>query len=145
MSGAVITRTVYGWVLQALQPLLRRKLKRRGVDEPGYLEAVDERFGHYTHPSAAQTGVAYVWVHAVSLGETRAAEPLIQALRQLHPQVHLLLTHGTATGRAAGATLLSPADHQCWLPLDTPGATRRFLQRHRPALGQPHVPLGRAR
>jgi hypothetical protein len=98
----VITRTVYGWVLQALQPLLRRKLKRRGVDEPGYLVAIDERFGHYTQPSAAQSGVAYVWVHAVSLGETRAAAVLLQALREAmsdSPALKILLTHGTATGR----------------------------------------------
>lgn len=116
--------------MRLLVPLLLVRLWWRARQEPLYGLAMAERlgFGPATAPGA-------VWLHAVSLGETRAAEPLIQALRQLHPQVHLLLTHGTATGRAAGAALLGPADHQCWLPLDTPGATRRFLQRHRPALG----------
>ena len=120
----------YGVLMRLLVPLLLVRLWWRARQEPLYGLAMPERlgFGSATPPGA-------VWLHAVSLGETRAAEPLIQALRQLHPQVPLLLTHGTATGRAAGATLLGPADHQCWLPLDTPGATRRFLQRHRPALG----------
>jgi 3-deoxy-D-manno-octulosonic-acid transferase len=76
-----------------------------------------------------------VWVHAVSLGETRAAAALVDALRRRVPGVRLLLTHGTATGREAGQSLLHSGDHQCWLPYDTPGAMRRFLQRHRPAVG----------
>jgi 3-deoxy-D-manno-octulosonic-acid transferase len=120
----------YGVLMRLLVPVLLARLWWRARQEPLYGHAVPERlgFGPSTPPGA-------IWLHAVSLGETRAAEPLIQALRQLHPDMRLLLTHGTATGRAAGATLLGPADHQCWLPLDTPGATRRFLQRHRPALG----------
>ena len=76
-----------------------------------------------------------VWVHAVSLGEARAATPLIQALRQCRPDMQLLLTHSTATGREAGRQLLQGDDIQTWLPFDTPGAVRRFLRLHRPAVG----------
>lgn len=76
-----------------------------------------------------------VWVHAVSLGEARAAEPLVQALRTTVPGMRLLLTHTTATGREAGLSLLQPGDAQVWLPYDTPGAVRRFLRRHQPAVG----------
>jgi 3-deoxy-D-manno-octulosonic-acid transferase len=76
-----------------------------------------------------------VWVHAVSLGETRAASALIDALRARVPGVRILLTHGTATGREAGRALLREGDHQCWLPYDTPGAVQRFLRRHQPAVG----------
>jgi len=76
-----------------------------------------------------------LWVHAVSLGETRAAAALIDALRRARPGLRLLLTHGTATGRDAGASLLRAGDRQAWLPYDTPGATRRFIAFHRPALG----------
>jgi 3-deoxy-D-manno-octulosonic-acid transferase len=76
-----------------------------------------------------------LWLHAVSLGETRAAAPLVDALRAQRPGLRLLLTHGTATGREAGATLLRDGDVQTWLPWDTPGAVRRFLRHHRPCIG----------
>ncbi len=122
----------YALLMQALQPLLRRKLQRRGRTEPGYLQQVPERFGHYDTPPA-QAGA--VWVHAVSLGETRAAALLIDALRQRLPGMRLLLTHSTATGRAQGQALLLPGDAQVWLPWDTPEATRRFLKHHRPCCG----------
>ena len=71
----------------------------------------------------------------MSLGETRAATALIDALRAQRPGLRLLLTHGTATGREAGAALLRDGDVQCWLPYDTPGAVRRFLRHHRPCIG----------
>jgi 3-deoxy-D-manno-octulosonic-acid transferase len=136
LSRAGMARRVYGWLLQALQPWLRRKLRRRGVDEPGYLEAIDERFGHYTQPSAAQSGVTYVWVHAVSLGETRAAAVLLQALREVLSDAQrdfkILLTHGTATGRAQGQSLLQVGDVQVWQPWDTPAVVQRFLQHFQP-------------
>jgi 3-deoxy-D-manno-octulosonic-acid transferase len=116
----------------ALQPLLRRKLKRRGVDEAGYLQAIEERFGHYTQPA---TEGGYVWVHAVSLGETRAAAVLLQALRAAQPDIHILLTHGTATGRAQGVNLLQDGDVQVWQPWDTPSAVQRFLTHFKPRVG----------
>jgi len=116
------------------QPLLKIKLKRRGQQEPGYLLAIDERFGRYSAPVPPHDGPT-VWVHAVSLGETRAAAVLVAALRDLMPDMRLLLTHGTATGRAEGAKLLEPCDLQAWQPWDTPGATQRFLKHFRPQIG----------
>jgi 3-deoxy-D-manno-octulosonic-acid transferase len=122
----------YGVLTTLAQPLLRRKLHKRGQAEPGYLDSVEERFGRYGAETASS---GWVWVHAVSLGETRAAAPLIAALREQQPGLRLLLTHGTATGRAEGQRLLRPGDRQAWLPWDTPGATRRFLRHFRPAVG----------
>ena len=113
------------------QPLLRRKMRRRGVAEPGYLVAVEERFGHYAQPPAD----GFVWVHAVSLGETRTTAILLKALRERLPAMRLLLTHGTATGRAEGAALLRPGDVQVWQPWDSAGATRRFLAHFKPCVG----------
>ena len=74
-------------------------------------------------------------MHAVSLGETRAAAALVDALRALRPDLRLLLTHGTATGREAGKALLRDGDRQAWLPYDTPGAVRRFFAHFRPSIG----------
>ena len=116
----------------ALQPLLRRKLQRRGREEAGYLHAIEERFGHYAEPV---TEGGYVWVHAVSLGETRAAAVLLQALRAAQPGIRILLTHGTATGRAQGVSLLQEGDVQVWQPWDTPAAVQRFLTQFKPRVG----------
>ncbi len=124
-------RPLYSLLVVAAQPFLRRKHKRRGAAEPGYLHAVDERFGSYDTP--AQPGA--LWIHAVSLGETRAAAILLERLRQLRPGLRVLLTHGTATGRAEGERLLRPGDSQAWLPWDTPQAVRRFLNHFQPAAG----------
>ncbi len=124
-------RSLYSLALWLAQPLLRRKLVRRGATEPGYLEAVDERFGRYS--VASDQG--RLWVHAVSLGETRAAAILIAQLRRRLPGMRLLLTHGTATGRAEGAKLAQPGDLQVWQPWDTPGAVHRFLAHFKPCAG----------
>ena len=136
---------LYSALTWAVQPLLRRKLRRRAVAEPGYGEHVGERFGHYAAsldslaPSDsrydADSASPLVWIHAVSLGETRAAAILLTALRQQLPGMRLLLTHGTATGRAEGENLLLPGDVQVWQPWDTRAAVARFLRRFRPAVG----------
>jgi len=130
-----MTRWLYSLVVRALQPLLRAKLQRRGREEAGYLQAMDERFGHYTQAPADVGAPAYVWVHAVSLGETRAAAVLLQALRAAQPGLRIVLTHGTATGRAQGQSLLQPGDVQVWQPWDTPGVVQRFLDHFQPQLG----------
>ena len=133
MSGmSRVALGIYSLAMWALQPLLRRKLQRRGREEIGYLHAVDERFGYYTQPANAG---GYVWVHAVSLGETRAAAVLLQALRTAQPGIRILLTHGTATGRAQGVSLLQEGDVQVWQPWDTPGAVQRFLAHFKPRVG----------
>lgn len=123
---------VYGVLMRSLQPLLRRKLRRRGQQEPGYLMHMPQRFGFYDQAPPAP---GRIWVHAVSLGETRAAAILIAALRAVWPDMRLLLTHSTATGWAQGQSLLRAGDAQAWLPWDTPEATQRFLLHHRPRLG----------
>ncbi len=131
MSG--LSHSVYNLLVWAVQPLLRRKWARRALAEPGYAVAVPERFGHYSQPP--EPARELVWVHAVSLGESRAAGILLQALREALPGVRILLTHGTATGRAEGARLLQPGDVQVWQPWDTPAAVRAFLQHFRPRIG----------
>lgn len=124
-------RRLYTAGMYLSQPLLRRKLRRRGVAEPGYLEHVEERFGRYR--DATEPG--RLWIHAVSLGETRAAAVLVRELRRLDPGIRILLTHGTATGRAEGVGLLREGDAQAWQPWDTPQAVRRFLDHFRPSAG----------
>ena len=126
-------RQIYSVFMRLAQPFVRARLKRRGVQEPGYLLAMDERFGHYESTQQAMAGC--VWIHAVSLGETRAAAILITALRVRLPGMRLLLTHGTATGREEGAKLLQPGDLQVWQPWDTPEVVARFLTHFKPRIG----------
>ncbi len=135
-------RALYSVVTWGAQPLLRRTLRRRARAEPGYGVAIGERFGRYPAPidslmmhSSSDPLGRFVWIHAVSLGETRAAAILLAALREQLPGMRLLLTHGTATGRAEGDKLLLPGDVQVWQPWDTPGAVARFLRKFRPAIG----------
>ncbi|MEK8052164.1 3-deoxy-D-manno-octulosonic acid transferase [Ideonella sp. DXS22W] len=129
-QGAV--RAVYALALWLATPLYLWRLWRRGASEPGYRAHWGERLGRYV---GAPPEPGCVWLHAVSLGEARAALPLVEALRRQRPGVRLLFTHGTATGREAGERLMQPGDLQAWLPYDTPGATRRFLRHFRPSAG----------
>ncbi|RQO55418.1 3-deoxy-D-manno-octulosonic acid transferase [Paucibacter sp. KBW04] len=126
------SRWAYSGLLSLLSPAYLLRLWRRGKAEPLYRQHLAERFGVYAQ---APVSHGWIWVHAVSLGETRAAAALIAALREQAPGMRLLLTHSTATGREAGAALLQPGDAQVWLPYDTADAVRRFLAHWRPRLG----------
>jgi 3-deoxy-D-manno-octulosonic-acid transferase len=126
-----LARTLYSGLLRLLTPAFLLRLWWRGRREPGYREALAERLA-WDLPAQPPGAL---WIHAVSLGETRAAAALVAELRQRLPGRPVLLTHGTATGHAAGAALLQPGDRQRWLPYDTPGAVRRFLRAERPVLG----------
>ncbi len=124
-------RFLWAWAMRLATPLLLARWWWRGRAEPGYRRHMRERLGFYR--STVEPGS--LWLHAVSLGETLAAAPLVQALRERQPGLRLLFTHTTATGREAGAKLLKPGDAQCWLPLDSPGACSRFLDHWRPSGG----------
>ena len=126
-----LARGLYSLLLRLLQPAYALRLWLRGRAEPLYRARLFERFGFYDEACSA----GWVWLHAVSLGETRAAAALVDALRLERPGMRLLMTHGTATGFEAGRALLRDGDHQTWLPYDTPGATRRFFAGFRPAIG----------
>src|SRR5262249_48885020 len=127
-----LARDVYTALAFAALPFLPLKLWWRGRHEPGYRQAVGERFRRLGGPAVR---APLFWVHAVSVGETRAAQPLVERLRTSHPEATILLTHMTAAGREAGRKLLGDAVTQAWLPYDLPFAVRSFLAHFRPAAG----------
>lgn len=130
----LLARGLYSFLLWLLTPVYLARLWWRGRAEPQYRMRMGERLARYAlPPRRGQGGV--VWVHAVSLGETLAAAPLVAALREQVPHMRLLLTCSTATGVLAGQELLHLEDDQTWFPYDTPSAVRRFLKRYRPAVG----------
>ena len=94
-----LVHLLYSALMVVLQPALRWKLHRRARSEPAYAQHVEQRFGHYGQARLADGPV--LWVHSVSLGETRAIGTLIALLRAQWPGMRLLLTHGTATGLEA--------------------------------------------
>jgi 3-deoxy-D-manno-octulosonic-acid transferase len=118
-------------VLTLATPLAVMRLVWRARRQPGYLRHVGERFGFY--PPAAPGDL--IWVHAVSVGETRAAEPLVAALRARYAGWQILLTHTTPTGRRTSEELFGDAVLRAYLPYDLPWATRRFLRHYRPGVG----------
>ena len=103
----------------------------RGRRQPGYREHIGERFGWYR----ARPTRPVIWLHAVSVGETRAAEPLVRALAARYPGHELLLTQMTPTGRDTAQQLFGKTATIVYLPYDYPGAVARFLARFRPRLG----------
>ncbi|MBL8286986.1 MAG: 3-deoxy-D-manno-octulosonic acid transferase [Rubrivivax sp.] len=138
---AALARAAYSTLLRLATPLYLARLLWRSRREPLYRMHLGERLGFAAGGGAGGSGngtaraPGALWLHAVSLGETRAAAALVDELRRQRPGLRLLLTHGTATGRAAGVPLLREGDAQAWLPYDTPGAVRRFLAAWRPAAG----------
>ena len=126
-----MTLFVYGWLMRLLSPFLLLKLYLRARKEPMYGLSVAERFGYY---DMSQSSGA-VWFHAVSLGETRAIQALVMAMRQAYPGMKFVFTHGTATGREQGLSLLEDGDVQVWQPWDVPFAVQRFLQHFQPRIG----------
>lgn len=129
-------RFLYSLLWYMALPLVLIKLWRRGAKEPGYRQHIAERFGFYQQ--ILPTHQRIIWLHAVSVGETRAAEPLILALLKTYPDCTILLTHMTASGRATGQTLFAQLGNrliQSFLPYDTACMTRRFLSYFRPQLG----------
>ena len=125
-------RHLYTLLLYAAMPLVLLRLVWRARRQRGYLRHVAERFGFHGDAPAAQP---CLWVHAVSVGETRAAEPLIRALQARYPQQRILLTHMTPTGRETGEAVFGDAVIRVYLPYDLPGAVARFLDHFRPVAG----------
>lgn len=127
----MIWRVVYGWVLNIALPFALLRLWWRGHREPGYRENIAERFGRYAHHTAHKL----VWVHAVSVGEVRAAAPLVHALAREYEGHEILLTCMTAAGRAAARQVYGGSVRLAYLPYDLPWTVRAFLEHFRPRLG----------
>ena len=129
-------RGAYSVVAFLAMPFALLYLLWRSRRQPEYRSHWAERFGFARYPKRPERPL--IWIHAVSLGETRAAEPLINALATAYPRHDFLLTHMTPTGRAAGAEIAARITSrvlQTYLPYDLPYAVRRFLRAFQPVLG----------
>jgi 3-deoxy-D-manno-octulosonic-acid transferase len=126
-----MARFIYTLAVFALLPWAVLHLLWRARRQPEYLRHWGERFGCFDAVPPAPT----IWLHAVSVGETRAAQPLVAALRERYPGYRILFTHMTPTGRATSEALFGDSVDRIYLPYDTPWAMRRFLRHYRPEFG----------
>ena len=126
-----MSRGLYTLLVFLLLPFAWLRLRWRALKEVGYGQFIGERFGRYATRPTRQV----IWLHAVSVGETRAAAPLVSALQTRYPGHQILLTHMTPTGRATGEALFGDQVLRCYLPYDAPFAVARFLDHFRPAQG----------
>jgi 3-deoxy-D-manno-octulosonic-acid transferase len=128
-----MARFFYTLLLHLAAPLIALKLVWRSFKQPEYLQHLGERFGWYD--DARKSVRPVIWLHAVSVGETRAAQPLVEALQARYPGIPLLITHMTPTGREAAMALFGARVLHAYLPYDYPWAVSRFLEHYRPCLG----------
>ena len=124
-------RLLYTLALWLLLPYIFLRLLWRARKQPEYLRHIGERFGFYS----MQSDRPVIWLHTVSVGETRAAQSLVARLRATYPDHHILITHTTPTGRATGEQLYGDGVLRVYLPYDYPFAVKRFLRHFKPQLG----------
>lgn len=121
-------RRLYTGLLSCALPLALARLWWRGRREPGYRRHLAERFGRFAERPAKPV----IWVHAVSVGEVRAAAPLVRAIAARWPDCALLVTCMTAAGRDAVKQVYGESVLAAFLPYDLPAAMRRLIEWFRP-------------
>ena len=127
-----MNRTLYTLLFHLGLPLVAIRLWLRARKAPAYAKRIGERFA--LNMPAMQPGG--IWVHAVSVGESIAAAPMIRALLQRYPQLPITVTCMTPTGSERIQALFAdePRIQHCYLPYDLPWAAARFLDRVKPTL-----------
>ena len=123
-------RLLYIVIAYLLAPVVLAAMALRGFRDRSHWEGFSQRLGL----GAAIEGGRSIWVHAVSVGEVQAAVPLVNALLAKYPAVPLVVTTGTATGRARARALFGSRAHVRYVPVDLPGSVRRFFARVQPRL-----------
>jgi 3-deoxy-D-manno-octulosonic-acid transferase len=120
-------RFLYSWLIRCAVPFALAAILWRALSDRQYWEGLAERLGF-----GAALPAPSIWLHAVSLGEMSAAAPLLRVLRLRFPEIPLVVTTATPAGRARAAALFADGADIRFLPYDTPGSVRRFLERIRP-------------
>ena len=123
-------RFLYSMLLALMLPVILARLLWRSLRQRGYRENIAERFGCFRQ--ARLHGC--IWIHAVSVGETRATEPLIRKLKALYPGRPILLTCMTPTGRATAVELFGDSLTTAYLPYDLGVLHARLFDRFKPAV-----------
>ena len=121
-------RILYSILLYLLMPVFLLRLLWRGFKSPAYWQRWPERFGFSTPVLPEQP----VWIHAVSVGEVRAAIPLIKSLREKYSSIPIIVTTTTPTGSAQVTKTFGDMVYHVYIPFDLPGMVKRFLNKTKP-------------
>ena len=125
-----MNRLLYTLLLHLALPLIALRLALRARKAPTYARRINERFS-LGLPSMKPGGI---WVHAVSVGESIAAAPMIRALQAHYPELPITVTCMTPTGSERIQALFGASVQHCYLPYDLPWAAARFINRVKPRL-----------
>ena len=123
-------RYFYTFILYLVLPWVLLRLWLKGSTVPDYRRNWKERFGI----GAVETARPAIWFHAVSVGEVRAAAPLIRVMRKRHPNLSVLLTTTTPTGRDTAQQIFGSDVSHHYLPYDLPASVKRFLDAVKPVM-----------
>ena len=125
-----MARLIYSLLFYVFSPFMVLRLFWRSRKAPDYRKRIGERFGFSSITAKPNT----VLIHCVSVGETLAAAPLIEALLAHKPDHRLVLTSTTPTGSAQVKRLFGDRVSHCYLPYDLPDAVARFMRRIQPSM-----------
>jgi len=125
-----VVRRLYTLILYMLMPVVVGRLIWRGWRNREYWRRWGERFGRFPSPEMNSP----IWIHAVSVGEVRAAQPLVREIKQRWPAIPLLVTTTTPTGSEQVKALFGESVLHTYLPYDLPGPVKRFLDGAQPRL-----------
>lgn len=131
LNKASLAQRGYRLLLRGLTLPLLGWLWLRGRKDAGYRERLRERLGFIRIEPASMGGL---WIHAASVGEVQAARPLIAALRETWPDHAITVSTQSPTGARTLRSHWGDDIRHVFAPIDTPGATRRFLDRLQPSL-----------
>ena len=126
-----MSRIIYSAIFYLLTPIILLRLLYRGLKAPAYKKRWAERFGF---PVYAESTADFIWLHAVSVGETLAAVPLVKTLQQNYPQHRLMVTCMTPTGSERIKAAFGDSVDHSYMPYDTPDSVARFLNRLKPKM-----------
>jgi 3-deoxy-D-manno-octulosonic-acid transferase len=130
LNFAAMNRTLYTLLLYLAVPVIAVRLWLRSRKAPAYAKRIGERFA-LTLPEFKPDGI---WLHAVSVGESIAAAPVVKALQQQYPDLPITVTCMTPTGSERIQSMFGDSVQHCYLPYDLPLASKRFLKRLQPRL-----------
>jgi|TARA_B110000037_G_C17057966_1_gene480625 3-deoxy-D-manno-octulosonic-acid transferase len=129
-----MTLFLYNFIIWLLIPFAIIRLLYRGLMNPESLNFWQERLGFYSSHQDRKPAIQTLWIHSVSLGETNAIIPLIKLLIKKHPDINILLSHGTLSGRKVFISNSKRID-RCYLPFDSKGLVIKFLDHYQPTMG----------